>query len=277
MKTILLNYKDNKANCFLFLITIFICSLGFSQNSINDYKYVIVESQFHFQKEANEYNLNELTRFLLKKQGFRPILDNEIYPEDLKSNICLAMTSKVTVTGTFISKITIILKNCNLETLVSFEAKTKEKEFKKIYDIGIRKAFENFDNVNYEYIPNPEILARGNKQDVEIEKLKAEIVNLKTEQNNQVKIIEDVKEEKTLTKPENKNDKSFLKAKSIPNGFELLSSKSNKVEFTIYKTGMDNVFTIKGKDGLIYKKGNKWIREYIEGDKTTIETLDIKF
>ena len=40
-----------------------------AQHSINDYKYVIVEKQFHFQSEPNKYNLNELTRFLLKKNG----------------------------------------------------------------------------------------------------------------------------------------------------------------------------------------------------------------
>ena len=70
------------ASCFLKIT---------AQHSINDYKYVIVEKQFHFQSEPNQYNLNELTRFLLKKNGFRPILESDIFPNDLKSNYCLAL------------------------------------------------------------------------------------------------------------------------------------------------------------------------------------------
>ena len=49
------------------LLILFICFANtYAQNSLNDYKYVIVEKQFHFQTEPNQYNLNELTRFLLE-------------------------------------------------------------------------------------------------------------------------------------------------------------------------------------------------------------------
>jgi hypothetical protein len=40
---------------------------GFSQRNVNDYKYVIVPEKFDFQKEPNQFKLNQLTKFLLKK------------------------------------------------------------------------------------------------------------------------------------------------------------------------------------------------------------------
>ncbi len=282
-------------------------SISKAQSSLNDYKYVIVENQFHFQNEANEYDLNELTRFLFKKHGFKPILDSDVYPDDLKSNYCLALTSEVIAKGAFITKITIVLRDCNNNILFSCEAKTKEKEFKKVYNIGIRKAFESFNDINYKYIPNEEVVAKGDTSKDEIEELKAEIKSLKTDQNKVAQKTEDVKEDKKLhseikeekekednnveqveeieekpfINPERvvafKEVENYLIAKSITNGFELVNSKSNKVEFIIHIATPPNVFIIKDKNGIIYKKGNQWVREYINGDKTVIESLDVRF
>jgi len=179
-----------------------ILALGFSvvcnaQTSLNDYKYVIVEKQFHFQNDDNEYNLNELTRFLFKKHGFRPILTSDIYPDDLKSNYCLALTSEVIAKGAFTTKITIILKDCDNNILFTCEGKTKEKEFKKAYNIGIRNAFEHLKNINYKYIPNEDVIAKEDTSKDEIEELKAEIKSLKTEQS---KIVQKADEDKKVVK-----------------------------------------------------------------------------
>ena len=286
-------------------ITSLILALGFvtfnnAQSNINDYKYVIVEKQFHFQNEPDEYNLNELTRFLFKKNGFRPILTSDIYPDDLKLNYCLALTSEVIAKGAFTTKITIILKDCDNNILFTCEGKTKEKEFKKAYNIGIRNAFEHFKNINYKYIPNEDVIGKGDTSKDEIEVLKAEIKSLKTEQSKTANKSEDVKEikelkeveetideqkeeldEKPFISPERvavfKEAENYLIAKPITNGFELVSSKSNNVEFIIHIATPPNVFIIKDKNGIIYKKGNQWIREYIDNDKTVIEILDIRF
>ena len=40
---------------------------------------------------------------------------------------------------------------------------------------------------------------------------------------------------------------------------------------------MDNVFIVKGNNGLVYKKDGQWIREYIKGKKTVLETLNVIF
>lgn len=284
-----------KTKYFFAFITLCIVTNTFSQTSLNNYKYVIVENQFHFQNEVNEYNLNQLTRFLFKKHGFRPIFNSEVYPEDLKSNYCLALTSKIVAKGAFITKITIVLKDCNNNVVFSSEGKTKEKEIKKVYSIGIRKAFEQFEKINYKYTPNEDNIAKENTSNNEIEEQKAEIKSLKTEQSKMAKKTEDIIENEKIYNLQKANnelkeisknptetinveeEKSYLKANSISNGFQLINSLSNEIEYVLRKTGMKNVFILKDKNGVIYKKNNDWVREYVDGNKTIIEFLDIRF
>lgn len=290
----------------LALSLILVC-LTFSkaQSSINDYKYVIVEKQFHFQNEVNEYNLNELTRFLFRKHGFRPILDSEVFPKDLRSNYCLALKSEIIVKGVLRTKAIITLKDCDNNIIfTSIEGITKEKDLERAYNIVIRKAFESFNNINYKYTANKNILAKventenieqEQKAKKEIEKLKQEIKTLKEEKVDVVKdeipLIKEEKETKVEEKLEEikeipkepskpviiKEVENYLMSEATYNGFKLINSISKDIEYTIYKTDINNVFIIKGKSGIIYKKKNRWIREYFDGDKTMIEFLDIRF
>lgn len=276
------------------IIISLILVLGFAiickaQPSLNDYKYVIVEKQFHFQNEANEYNLNSLTRYLFKKNGFKPILEGEIYPDDLKSDYCLALISEITAKGAFKTRVTIVLRDCDNNIVFQTEGVTKEKYFDKVYKIGIQKAMEGFNAVNYFYEPkktnstkdelrSTDISNQNNKNDVE--KLIAENKELKVKEEILVVKVEEI-EKTPLIDSETvvalKEDENYFIAKSITNGFELINSKSNKVEFIIRNASIPNVFIIINKNGIIYKKENQWIREYIVGDKTVIETLDIRF
>ena len=265
-----------------------------AQHSINDYKYVIVEKQFHFQNDANEHNLNELTRFLFKKHGFRPILESDIFPDDLKSNYCLALQSEVKAKGFLKTTVTITLRDCNNNIIYTADGITKEKDFDKVYSYGIRKAFEDFNEISYSYVPNEEVVNRtdakvidSDKGDsIEVEKLKAEIEELKKEKATKVsKIVEntlDKKKEKTKPKKETAKKKikkasTIFEAVAIDNGYKLLNAESKKVVYELTKTGMDNVFTVKGNKGLIYKKDGQWIREYTKGKKTLVEVLNIIF
>ena len=260
-----------------------------AQSSINDYKYVIVENQFHFQKEPNEYDLNNMVRFQFRKYGFVAIIEGETLPPDLKANYCLALKSKVTVKGMLRTKATIVLINCENEIVYqSIEGITKEKDLVRAYNISIRKVFDSFKGINYNYKSNDDILAKGKTEDDadqekkaenEIKTLKAQIQELK-EKKEDVSIEKKTEEKREVPFPDaikKVKEAKYLKAKSIRNGFELMNNVSNIVEYTIYKTGIDNVFTIKDKDGVIYKKEDKWIREYIDKDKTVIEYLDIRF
>ena len=113
-----------------------------AQYNLNDYKYVIVEKQFHFQNEENEYHLNRLVKFQFKKYGFNAIIEGEPLPDDLKSNYCLALNSEVKAKGTLRTKVMITLTDCdNNLVFATAEGVTKEKDYRRTYELGIRKAF----------------------------------------------------------------------------------------------------------------------------------------
>lgn len=256
-----------------------------AQLSINDYKYVIVEKQFHFQNEPNEYNLNELTRFLLKKHGFRPVLESDVFPNDLKSNYCLALKCEVTAKGFLKTTVTVALKDCNNNIVFQAEGTTREKNFDKVYSYGIREAFENFNTLNYNYVPNNTVTeeVKSIKDDSnEVEQLKAEIEELKKgketkKEEDTSKKVEDFKPVIEDSSKKIKTNDTYFEAVSIDNGYNLVNAESKKVIHVLTKTGMDNVFTVKGNNGLVYKKDGKWLLEYTKGKKTVVEVLNIIF
>ena len=67
------------------IITLILLTFYFvtSAQTVNDYKYVVVDNQYDFQKSANEFRLNELMVFELEKYGFTainiPICHNNMY------------------------------------------------------------------------------------------------------------------------------------------------------------------------------------------------------
>lgn len=269
-----------------------------AQQSVNDYKYVIVEKQFHFQNEANEYNLNELTRFLFKKNGFKPILESDVFPGDLKSNYCLALKSEVRSSGFLKTIVTITLKDCNNNILFTAEGSTKEKDLSKVYAYGIRKAFEDFENITYKYVPNEDIVDSGRNivnepmnDTEEVEKLKAEIEELKKEKtkklikkdlekNTTKKLKDKINVEKVAVKKKVKKVKKeiiYLEAEEIENGYNLVDSNTKKVIHILFKTRKADVFIVKGNKGIIYRKDNKWFREYVKGKKTIVENIIVDF
>lgn len=65
-----------KVYFFLFLL---LPILGLGQNSE---VYVIVPKKYDFQKKDNDYQLNELTKFLLEKQNFKVFYEDDT-PEEV--------------------------------------------------------------------------------------------------------------------------------------------------------------------------------------------------
>lgn len=261
-----------------------------AQSSLNDYKYVIVEEQFHFQNEANEYNLNELTKFLFNKHGFISVLYGDTYPDDLKSNYCLALTSKITAKGTFKTKITIVLRDCNNNIVFQAEGATKEKQFKKVYDIGIRKAFEHFNNLNYKYIPNTDIITKIDTFNNETKRLKSELESLKTEQDKTVIKVEEIKKIEEIVEKDKdiveetieyvkeiiKKQSNILYAQKIDNGFQIVDS-TPKVVLVLFSTPKQDIFIVKSRDAIVYKEDGIWYLSENKGTTTITKTLNIKF
>ena len=59
-----------KTKIYIFLLILSATISSWAQSSINDYKYVSVAEKFDFLKSNDQYQLNSLTTFLLKKNGF---------------------------------------------------------------------------------------------------------------------------------------------------------------------------------------------------------------
>ena len=69
---------------------------------------------------------------------------------------------------------------------------------------------------------------------------------------------------------------STLYAQPKENGFQLTNLKP-QVVFVILNTGAKDIYVIKDKNGLLYKKGENWIAEFYEGGEIVVKKYSIKF
>lgn len=267
-----------------------IIAIGNAQESMDSYKYVIVPKKFQFLKEADKYKLNSLTKFLFNKHGFTAIMEGEEFPDDLQNNRCLAMLADVNAVkgGLFKTKVQVELKNCNYETLLTSKVgESREKEYKVAYNLALRDAFTSFETIQYKYDESKSLVSQNSSKKEgdlkEIEKLQKEIEILKEEKNNVSKNKEIIISEKNMVmhkakpiKVVKQESEEVLYAQQIDNGFQLINTEPKKV-MTLYFSGIPDVFIVKGKDALVYKKEGIWVFTENNGTDLTAKTLTIKF
>lgn len=251
---------------FFFLGTL---SIFGQHKNINNYKYIIVNSKVDFLKETDEYQTSSLTKFLLKKNGYTVFLDNEELPSEIIKNRCLALTANlVSSSSLFLTKISIVLKDCfGKELYSSEEGKSKSKEYKKSYQEAIRNAHTTMD-LKYSYQPKEE-------QQTLVEEVKTRI-------SIPAKIINDVKEVLPVKIENFTNNNGLitkvntLYAQPKENGYQLINTKP-EVIFSVLKTKTKDLFIIKDKNGILYKNSDSWIAEYYKNNKLVREKYKIKF
>ncbi|WP_111706608.1 hypothetical protein [Lutibacter citreus] len=249
------------------LITI---SALFAQKTINNYKYILVPKQFEFQNEEDSYQVNSLTKFLFERAGFTALFTDETYPEDLARDRCLALKAKVKTIPSFLAtKITIELVDCNNRVvIVTKEAKTKEKDFKKAYHSVIRTAFEDIENLNYSYEPttniSEKVFAVKAEQPQKVEQVVAKELPIVKEEIVKKEVSKPIAtKEKAKTSVENKiktinkvvsNNvtgaflfdnwgKSVITEKN--NAYSVIGGDENLQFATIYKTSKPTIYIIK--------------------------------
>ena len=275
------------SNIKFILAFLFICSASvFAQKSIHEYKYIIVPSQYHFQKSEDAYQVNSLTKFLFEKENFSVYLSNDNqHPKELKLNKCLALTAKITDVSKMLStKLNIDLVDCNNNIIFSSkEGTSRKKEYTKAYHQAIRRAFESIKALNYSYTEKntKTIIA----QQITDTKKETDILEEKTVIKDESKIIETNKAtEKIIEIPSIKekevivltSDSNLLYAQPNSNGFQLIDS-SPKVVYILQKTSVENVFILKNKNGVLHSLDGQWIAEYYENNKLINKVLKIKF
>jgi len=276
----------------LFLIVFsFAFNSSYAQNSLNDYKYVIVPVEYDFLGEEDKYQLNSLTKFLFNKYGFESIMSNEDYPSDLKKDVCKALSADVLNQSGFLkTKLEIELRDCKNQLVFSTKiGETRVKDYKKAYNLALRDAFTSFETINYKYNSKISDTATVKPESkATAAKVAPEIIE---EPVREKKVVDKKNEPIRYVTPESREDielaektfetvkvisKNTFTAKEIFNGYQLLDKSSNQV-MTIFDSGAKDVFIVKGKDAIIYKKGDKWI--YSETNETNLLTklINIKF
>jgi len=246
----------------VFVLFLFV-SLSFSQNKLDAFKYVIIPQNYDFLKEADQYKVNSLTKFLFDKRGYNTIFEGESYPSDLLGNPCLAATVDVKSESNMLTtKLTIVLSDCYDKVVFTcVQGKSREKDYNKTYSDALRKSFVSIENLNYNY--NPELLINSQntvqtempKAVVKTEAPKAVVVPVIAETN---KVPEQVdvsdKKEQTIAKSyKNENISFFL----IEQNNELVAyvNESNNEVYkkgekigTFIKTSLPNVFRVSWKN-----------------------------
>ena len=129
----------------------------YAQHELNPYKYIVVPKKFDFLKEENQYRVNSYTKFLFVKEGYQVFYSGDDFPEDLKSNPCLALTANVLdESNAFTTKIFLVLENCGRdEVFKSVEVRSKIKDYNKTSIDALKKCFVSIQELNYVYEPYP--------------------------------------------------------------------------------------------------------------------------
>lgn len=278
----------------LILLAFFALTSVFAQQSLNDYKYIIVPNKFDFLKEADEHKLNSLTKFLFEKYNFEAIMEeDEVLPSDYAKNNCLGLKADVLKeSNIFKTRLTVQLKNCKNEVIyTTSQGESRAKNFKVGYYESLRQAFKSFETVDYNYIPKNEITTNeaikvvGEKQE-EIKKLREEVKTLRDNKKTEMIIVTKTEIEKEVIKepvsvsslPNSDTTKDFdvLYAQKTPNGFQLVDN-TPKVIYKIRRTGMSNVYLVEEQNGILYQLDANWIIEYYENEKLQTKIINIKF
>ena len=278
-------------NKVLLLVTLFMALSFYAQSNLNQYKYVIVPKKYDFLKEANKYQMNDLTKFLFEKQGFLTLMEGENYPDDLLKNRCLALNLNVIDDSSlFKTKLSVILKDCNGKLVYTSNlGETREKDFTKAYQTALRNAFKSFETMNYKYEP----VEDSSKNDNVIEKaVLVEASTDVTKENitlNDTKVFEIETKEinnevsstvvaaSTLKESESKAEVSnVLYAQAIHNGYQIVDS-APKVVMILLETAKEGTFIVKGENAIVYKKDGFWYISRNDGLKLETELITIKF
>jgi hypothetical protein len=247
---------------FLFLL-FFVVSYSFSQ-SVNDYKAVIVPLKYDFLKTENQYRLNTVTKFNLKKAGFEAFYENEVIPAEFNDRCGLLYVDVKKVNAFLISKLFITLEDCHGKIIFQSEmGKSKEKDYGVAYNEALNKAFQFVYDLGYKYNGAPVPVAAA-------EPVKAAVA----QEVNPVVAVQSVNDNKVSESV----DSGLLYAQPTPTGFQLINSEP-KVIMKIYKTSVKDYYTAAKGDvqGVLIAKDNQWFFEYYQNDKLISEKVNVKF
>ncbi|WP_133248427.1 hypothetical protein [Flagellimonas aquimarina] len=272
---------------FFLIFTIGLSSLSYGQ--LNDYKYIIVPKKFDAYNIQNKYQTSTTIKYLFNQRGYQAVYDDEL-PEDLRKNRCLGLVVNLEDTSSlFSTKTTLVLRDCrSIEIFRTVEGRSKLKEFRPAYTDALKKSFVSFDTLQYKYVPKEEnkeveepitVSFKNDVKSLDEEPKKPIVVQEATTENQSFKSMEPVtspiKKADEVVEPINSD---LLYAQPIENGYQLVDS-TPKVRLKLMETSVENVFLVShgDKNGVVFKKDDKWFFEYAENGKKVVKELNVKF
>ena len=263
-----------KTKIYIFLLVLSVNMNAWAQISLNDYKYVSVPEKFDFLKSNDQYQLNSLTVFLLKKEGFTALNKSDNYPMDLAQNNCLMLNANVVrLKGLLTTKLQLVLTNCKNTVVFSSEiGKSKLKEYQKAYHEALREAFALSDfNYSYNGSNGVAVMPIPTKPATPEPMIVKPVLAVVTEV-----VVEKAKPQAVVKSALAVEVASGLLIQQTNSGYDFIDAVSKTTKYSAHATLFENVYIIDGQEGIIYKRGQSWVREYIENGKTTIEALNIQ-
>lgn len=243
----------------LFILVLFTITT-YSQNTINNYKYVLVPERFAFSRENDQYGLNSLAKALLEEKGFTPFVGNVELPPQVAANKCNALTAEVVEKkGLFVTNLTLLLKDCQGNIIFkSKEGKSREKEYHTAYSLALRDAFLSLKDVPYKY--DGTTFAQPQQPTVT------------------PAIPSAAPAPAAPTSSAITETTGTLYAQATSNGYQLIDTTPKKV-LTLLKTSMQDYFIAEEGtlNGVVFKKNEEWFFEYYKDNKLVSQKLEIKF
>jgi hypothetical protein len=243
---------------FALFISVFFAVAGYSQKTINNYRYVLVPERFGIFKTDNQYGMNTMTKLLLEDKGFTVYMDNKDLPTHLAANKCNALKAELEdKKGFFVTTVILVLKDCQGNIIFkSKEGKSREKEWPTAYDEALRDAYSSLKNTPYTYDSVAEA---------------QQVAATAPAQPNPPATAP-----APATTPAVTDATGILYAQATANGYQLIDTSPKKV-LTLLKTSIPDHFIAEGVNGVVFKKDGEWIFEYYKDNKLVSQKLNIKF
>ena len=216
---------------FFVLLLVLFSIISFSQKQI-----ILISSKYDFQKERNEYNINNMLKAILVSNNYQVYFDDEVLSIEIAQNRCNALTGVlVDKSNLFLTKVKLQIKDCQNNLLFeTAEVKSKEKDIQT----GFMEAIKLLSPELKKYRPTL------------IQKKEVVVVPSEAVTNTNVK----------------------FQMVQIANGFVIMDA-TPKVILQIYKTTNPTVFIADkfGVKGIFTRVENKGIFEYYLNDKLVVE------
>lgn len=248
-------------NIPIVIFIIFQTSL-YAQTDLNQYKYVSVPDRFDFMKTNDQFQMSSLTQFLLTKKGFTVLESIENYPSDLAVNSCLLLDVNIEkIKGFLKTKLEVQFINCKKEVVFrSAIGSSKEKDFKMAYHQAIRAAFDSMEALNYNYEASAAIDISA-----PIETSTTVLPKPSVQTPSAPVVVASVEPVDLPGLP-----KTLIVSTAY--GYDITDA-DGRVLYSIYQTMEEGIFIIDKLPGIAYKRGKRWVREYVIEKKMVIEPL----